>query len=155
MNVYSYLEPHGPELAVQLVPIWEESWRKQGWTPRLLTVRDARKHPDFDEQSDPRLLAWERAGGGWYCPTSVLNFSFSPKRLRVKHEFFYGGVLWATRSGAHEIRTNPALGRHPGSNLVSVFPIDPILPLVSFEHCETVEQVQHGIERCLQAQKKH
>lgn len=148
MEIFSYFDPNGSDLAIQLVPIWEASWRQQGWTPRLLTIRDARKHPDFDERKAPPLFAWERAGGGWYCPTHVINFSFLPKRLRAKHEFFYGGVLWATRRGAKEIQINPALGRHPGSNLVSVFPIDTVLPLVSFEHCDTLEEVQRGIESC-------
>lgn len=154
MNVYAYLDPSAPGINLELVSLWESSWRAQGWTPRLLTVRDARKHPDFDENKPPPLFAWEQAGGGWYCPTYVINFSFSPKRPRAKHEFFYGGVLWATRRGAREIRVNPALGRHPGINLVSVFPLDPVLPLVSFERCNSVEEIQRGIAICSQARKK-
>jgi hypothetical protein len=155
MNVFSYLDPFASGIGLELISLWSDSWRAQGWTPRLLTIRDARKHPDFDENQPPPLFAWEQAGGGWYCPTHVINFSFSPKRLRAKHEFFYGGVLWATRRGANEIRVNPALGRHPGINLVSVFPLDPVLPLVSFERCNSVEEIQRGIAICSQARKKN
>lgn len=163
MNVYSYFSPDGPELDLQLVPLWEESWRRQGWTPRLLTIRDARKHPDFANLSFAAFLAWAQVGGGWYSKINTINFSFLPRQPKSRIESVGDGVLWASKNGVKEFVSNhPYNCNCPNKikikRLVNVFGFDydtnEVLPLVSFSRCENIEEVQHGIESCLQARKK-
>lgn len=45
--IYTYLD--GAPLLSQgpWVRAWERSWRRNGWTPRLLTRRIAEQHPEF------------------------------------------------------------------------------------------------------------
>lgn len=150
MNVYSYLDPYGSDLDFQLIPIWEESWRAQGWTPRLLTIRDAKKHPGFNPLCS-ELFAFSKVGGGWYSSPWIINISFLPQQRRVKLETFVGGVTWATRRGAKEWATS-----FP-RNLPSLKIGNPIigenLPLITCARCQSIEEVRKQIEQCSLAKK--
>ena len=35
----------------ELLSVWEERWTAAGWEPRVLTLEDAKKHPQFEEYS--------------------------------------------------------------------------------------------------------
>ena len=64
----------------KLIAAWKSSWENRGWETRILTLDDAKKHPDFDklegilqqlEVNDYnrrcfyRWLAMVTVGGGW------------------------------------------------------------------------------------------
>ena len=36
----------------KLLHVWKTLWKESGWEPRLLTMDDAKKHPDFKKYSD-------------------------------------------------------------------------------------------------------
>lgn len=128
----------------------------------MLTIRDARKHPSFNTDRMVSFLAWSQAGGGWYSKVDTLNFSFPPRRPRAKIESIGDGVIWASKIGvANFVKNFP----NPNPNIVMAkrlvnifgydFDVDNCLPLVSFSRCNSVEEVQRGIELCLQARKKN
>lgn len=147
MNVYSYLDTDGSDLDFKLIPIWEESWRWQGWTPRLLTIRDAKRHPLFGTCS-PQVLAFAQVGGGWFSSLHVINDSFSPRTPRARLEIFPGGITWASRLGAKEyaeVFPGPIPGIKVGRELISETG-----PLISFAGYNSIEEV----ELCLAARKK-
>lgn len=149
MNVYSYLDPDGSDLDFKLISIWEESWRRQGWKPRLLTIRDAKRHPLFGRCCGPQVLAFAQVGGGWFSSLSVINESFSPTIPRARLKIFPGGVTWASRLGAKEyaeVFPGPIPGIKVGRELISEKG-----PLISFAGYSSVEQV----EQCLAARKKN
>jgi hypothetical protein len=48
MRAFTYYDPDlEPEPAGPIIRLWELSWRANGWEPRLLAPRLARRHPDF------------------------------------------------------------------------------------------------------------
>lgn len=64
----------------KLIAAWKSSWENRGWETRILTLDDAKRHPDFDkleeilQQLDVndynrrcfyRWLAMSNVGGGW------------------------------------------------------------------------------------------
>lgn len=93
MNVYTYFDEteHAPVNQTEMLRIWVRSWKARGWRPRILTIRNAAKHPDFVRLKDhwhelPRL-AQESAKATHFFEASVINFSFRPKRVRAVKEF--------------------------------------------------------------------
>lgn len=97
MKIYTYHE-YVPELptANGLLPIWEESWRKNGWEPVILDRSHAEQHPNYKEflekyKSLPtvnasgyelacylRWLAMAVVGGGWMSDSDVMSYGFRP-----------------------------------------------------------------------------
>lgn len=64
----------------KMIKVWEDSWRDAGWHTRILTIDDAKLHPEFsfidsyvknfttDEYNKAcyyRWLAMAAVGGGW------------------------------------------------------------------------------------------
>lgn len=105
MNIYTYYESvsnMGPQ--AEIIRLWELSWRRRGWTPRILTPRDAQAHPlykAFDERINTyptansrlyentcyhRWLALAHVGGGWQCDYDVINYSFFPQVRELDFE---------------------------------------------------------------------
>lgn len=71
------MSPAGDEA---LVDYWKQSWEEAGWEPRVLTLQDARQHPEYDALATKldgtlldgynkmciwRWVAMAQAGGGW------------------------------------------------------------------------------------------
>lgn len=58
--IYTFFSPIGKEgdraedtsEHERLLHVWKTLWKESGWEPRLLTMDDARKHPDFKKYSD-------------------------------------------------------------------------------------------------------
>jgi len=65
-----------------LLDLWEKTWKDAGWEPRILTLDDAKKHPEYDRIANRlnntlmkgdryntlciiRWLAMAQVGGGW------------------------------------------------------------------------------------------
>ena len=74
----------------ELLKIWTECWSNAGWDPRILTAKDAREHPDYENIIDAlstagvnngrwyrylRYIAMSIRGGGWYSDLSILPLS--------------------------------------------------------------------------------
>ena len=67
----------------ELLPMWSQYWEQAGWEPRILTLEDAKAHPDYEKMrgvldSIPsmrdeskftflRWLAVAHQGGGWFA----------------------------------------------------------------------------------------
>lgn len=79
-NVYCYFDPDHSTAA--LLRVWATSWRKRGWSPRILTVRNAQEHPDFASahwQDYPRLaIEKARRGKSVLVDIEAINFSLRP-----------------------------------------------------------------------------
>jgi hypothetical protein len=94
----------GMESHSEILKLWELSWRRRGWTTRILTVQDAQAHPRYNEfvarvDTYPtvnnreyeracyiRWLALVSVGGGWMSDTDTINFSFSPQIRKLDFE---------------------------------------------------------------------
>lgn len=87
--IYTFYEPISPEQRftsmsdaddATLLEFWKSSWTNAGWEPRVLTLKDAKRHPlyesfqqeltdlcidEFGQFSLLRWLAMAQAGGGW------------------------------------------------------------------------------------------
>jgi hypothetical protein len=88
MNVYTYFDSseHADSNQPMLLRLWVRSWSARGWSPRILTVRNAERHPSFsklkhDHREMPRL-AQETAKVKWLCPMSTMNFGMTPGQYR-------------------------------------------------------------------------
>lgn len=99
-NVYTYAHKHArvtkQEMAA-IVEAWQKGWTSRGWNPVVLTLRDAAKHPRFEEFSAAverlpcvgdkkwmahrfyRWLALDSAGGGLLTDWDVLPNDFGPE----------------------------------------------------------------------------
>jgi len=87
-NVFAYFDAseHAEPSQAALLRVWVRSWRKRGWTPRVLTVRNAAKHRDYNKfKGDPcelSRLAQESVRASWLCNLQAINFSFTPSQFR-------------------------------------------------------------------------
>jgi len=89
----------------KLMAAWEESWGKKGWETRVLTLDDARKHPDYEKMNESlarldvseynrrcffRWLAMAANGGGWMSDydTFPLNFDAEVGAKLGQYGFF-------------------------------------------------------------------
>ncbi len=100
-NAYTYYSARGRQSAESqaVLEAWRKGWASRGWNPVVLTLRDAAKHPRFDEFSKAieklpcamdrsrtahrfnRWLALEGAGGGLLVDCDVLPADFTPDAL--------------------------------------------------------------------------
>jgi len=98
MKIYTYHE-HVPELphADGLLPLWTESWKKNGWDPIVLDRSHAEQHPNYKEFLENyktlptvnasgyelacylRWLALAVVGGGWMSDSDVMCYGFRPQ----------------------------------------------------------------------------
>lgn len=127
MNIYTYHSPVSkmpPQGGV--LERWSKSWGKAGFSPVVLGVSHAKKHPRYEElkalfKSYPtvnypeyelacylRWLALAVVGGGVMCDYDVMNVSMGPS------EFYATDVLF------HERRRVPCLvqASEAGANLL-------------------------------------
>jgi hypothetical protein len=115
-NVYTYFSVRGRQSdeSKAVIEAWRKGWTTRGWNPVVLTLRDAAKHPRFDEMADAveklpcvgdrharaqsfyRWLALDGAGGGLMVESDVLPRDFTPDKISPD-----GGsvVLRAEQSG--------------------------------------------------------
>lgn len=47
-DIYAFHIDLGNERLNQTIPLWESIWRKHGWTPHILGMDDAKKHPEYN-----------------------------------------------------------------------------------------------------------
>lgn len=48
-DIYAFHADIGDARLNETVGLWESIWRKHGWTPHILGLSDAAKHPDFNK----------------------------------------------------------------------------------------------------------
>lgn len=83
--VYGFWDssPTAVKHQAELVSLWRASWLARGWSPRLLTVRDALKSAQYKAARKlgpvpPQMLAdfaCNTVGSGFLCPLHCINFS--------------------------------------------------------------------------------
>lgn len=61
-----------------LLRVWARSWANRGWTPRLLTARDVKRHT-------PQEVAEKRRGV--FVPPGVINFHFKKNPMPFTRAF--------------------------------------------------------------------
>ena len=129
MKVYTYFDPTVQRCGLPpqdgVLRLWAESWKKFGWTPRVLTDRLARMSPDFDQYLARinklptvnareyenacylRWLALQDAGGGWMVDYDVINFGFRPRKGVGEVEMldctYVPCAVWANKMGSAKI----------------------------------------------------
>jgi hypothetical protein len=108
VNVYAYYDatPGAPIDQAEKYREWAESWKRLGWSPRILTSRRAKQSPLYKEiiaasaeNSKPAILpmlALHAAGGGWLVPLSAHNEAFKPSRPKERIQLFYPGVIFTS-----------------------------------------------------------
>jgi len=100
--MHTYIEDLNTESGAdnaRMKVVWSEWWRSQGWTPRILTVADARRHPRYEAilarllrlplGSNPkydlacyvRYVAMAAVGGGWMSDFDTIPLEFPPSGL--------------------------------------------------------------------------
>lgn len=109
-NVFAYFDSseHAELNQCAMLRLWFRSWAARGWTPRLLTIRNAINHPRFEAlRHDPRNLCYmaaECAKVKWVCPVEAINFNFTPANYRkqgVPLYRSYGSVGWEGAGVVH------------------------------------------------------
>ena len=110
-----------------LLRIWEESWQALGWETRVLTLEDAKAHPDFekwekhledvwlgkkpqyDQMCYYRWLAMSITGGGWMSDYDLMpllgasseNIQMN-KRFTVHDQTLQGDAIPSLLSGSQQ-----------------------------------------------------
>lgn len=106
MNVYTYWDSsgHAPKHQAELIRLWCKSWEARGWTPRILTVRNAQKHPRFKQAhpDDYCYLAFElvRGKSKMLVPSYEINFGYTPRdwNTRSRNISFFPSQGWEEAS---------------------------------------------------------
>jgi hypothetical protein len=137
MNIYTYYVPALPDQE-PLLDLWQQSWKKHGWTPVILTEDDASMHPRYDDfLAAIRLLptnngvAYETACylrwlamamvGGWSSDYDIMNVGFEPQPPTEELALWcdnnpcpcvMSGSRNAYTKGAHEMMNAAYLHRH-------------------------------------------
>ena len=89
MIVFTYYDTSipKPEPQGELLTFWSSSWRKAGWSPRILLPGHTVKHPQYEalKQHSPgwrKWLALALQGGGWMSEYDVINYGFTSQDRR-------------------------------------------------------------------------
>jgi hypothetical protein len=92
MNIYTYYD-EVLENQIEIIEIWKESWRKNGWNPIVLDQQSINcsdveiEYLENLPSVNPKkyemacFLRWNamsNIGGGWMCDYDVINLGFSP-----------------------------------------------------------------------------
>lgn len=83
MKIYAFWDSSKSPVdgQAELLRIWERSWRKQGWEPRLLTIANAKRSKNYQPSFsfiDNMLWALHSVGGGWLSSILLFNNAFKP-----------------------------------------------------------------------------
>ena len=112
MNIYTYYD-EVLENQIEIIEIWKESWRKNGWNPIVLDQQSINcsdveiEYLENLPSVNPKkyemacFLRWNamsNIGGGWMCDYDVINLGFSPDDskkyesvsfiIKIKFSFF-------------------------------------------------------------------
>lgn len=88
MIVYTYFDPSFEDFYSGLaIRFWEQSWRKAGWTPRLLTRRDLPSGKVGLSWLSSAILALTTVRGGLLSSPFLINVGFGPETKFVSRHF--------------------------------------------------------------------
>lgn len=87
MKVYTYWDssPEAPADQAEFFRIWEHSWRKHGWEPRILTITNAMACPWFSPEKPWRFkfYAFLSVAGGYFSRVNYFNNGLIPGRVKL------------------------------------------------------------------------
>jgi len=95
-KMHTFFTPVSNSPDTALLEVWKKSWSDAGWEPVVLTLEDARRHPDYkrfieafesaeyklkdyDRMCFLRWLAMAMSGGGWMSDYDTLPLYSKPK----------------------------------------------------------------------------
>jgi hypothetical protein len=93
MNIYTYYD-EVLENQIEIIEIWKDSWRKNGWNPIVLDIQSINcsdvqieylqnlpsvNPKKYEMACFLRWNAMSNIGGGWMCDYDVINLGFSPE----------------------------------------------------------------------------
>jgi hypothetical protein len=121
-TVCTYFEPFNSIRSNEFESVlaqWRKSWSRQGWKTRVLTERDAAKHPGFKALKEKfrnlptvndanfemacyiRWVAMVASGCRWMTDIDVINFGFPPQQpWHGPVVYSFGGVMPALVTGS-------------------------------------------------------
>lgn len=97
MTIYTYFDSSHPNPAKQaeFLRLFERSWARHGWTPRVITSRGARSS---EHDGLPiRYRAMESVRGSWFADIQLLNVGFRPPTKIYTHCYGDGFYLFCVR----------------------------------------------------------
>lgn len=109
MIVYAYYDPSpsAPPFQARFIRLWAQSWRKHGWTPRLLTERMAEEHPGYRPYCSQMAKAVFAVSyydqPGMLVRANIINFGLKPKRLAAGGVSFYPGCVAISKAMLREV----------------------------------------------------
>lgn len=123
MIIYTYLD--GAPLLSQgpWIRAWERSWRRQGWSTRLLTRRIAEKHPEYFPDLT-KLHKWcalaTQKEKGFYSSIFTINHSLKPGSFGdIEAPPAGAPVLEMSRFSLDDLASKFGVTGWEGANLVS------------------------------------
>ena len=95
-KMHTFFTPVSSSPDTELLEVWKKAWSDAGWEPVVLTLEDARKHPDYrrfieafeaaefrlkdyDRMCFLRWLAMASSGGGWMSDYDTLPLFSKPE----------------------------------------------------------------------------
>jgi hypothetical protein len=110
----------------KLLELWQESWRRRGWEPKIIGRAFAERHPrlsdfrarvrsfptvnprDYEDVCWLRWLAFAQVGGGLIVDADVINYSLRPESFDgedlVSHDASgASGFVSASAAGAQRL----------------------------------------------------
>lgn len=109
MIVYAYYDPSpsAPPFQARFIRLWAQSWRKHGWTPRLLTERMAEEHPGYLPHCSQTAKAVFAVSyydkPGMLVRANIINLGLKPKRLAAGGIQFYPGCVAISKKMIREV----------------------------------------------------
>lgn len=123
MNIYTYYEPvpgdpRDRQNNEQLLELWQQNWESKGWTPVVLSRKDAEKNPRFKEYMSRfmhyptvnnktyelacflRWVAMEMIGG-YHCDFDVFNIRFRGghyEELTFYSKYLVPAMVWGAKA---------------------------------------------------------
>jgi len=96
-KIHIFFDPSSEDNLNDDFDVWKKAWKDAGWQPIILTIDDAKQHPDFErferaflkaeykasnfqQMRVYRWLAMAVSGGGWMSDYDVLPLSVDLKR---------------------------------------------------------------------------
>lgn len=112
VNVFAYFDasPNLPDQG-QIIRLWHDSWKRHGWTPRLLHPRNAQRHLWWEKALEacrgavpPNLARWfaldaVEGHSALLVEYDVLNFGLTPRRMFGPMSFYGPYVMGSSRPG--------------------------------------------------------
>jgi hypothetical protein len=102
--IYTFFDssPDAPADQPEQLRLWDRNWRAQGWTPKLLTIRHARRSKLFKRYPEQHvhstfLFALHTVGGGWMVRKNQGVCVMKPRKPRRGKEIHFDYFFYMSR----------------------------------------------------------